>query len=529
MANEEAPAVAVTTPWSADEEGIWRPATLWRPDMKSDAEAHLAAAHAPGAPLPPPAIPATVPPGTTREEVTSVTLESRTRVYVTYNDRVIRQEVLNAGTKVGICIDVPTPPPPPPVPPPPVPPPPVPPPVPPPPVPPPPVPPPPLPPVPPPPPPLSRTFRIDAPRDGVTRADLIIQQQWAQYEPGRDDVFLFPAGDYLLVDSVKIHRGGKVRIVGEPGARIHHQGHTGFQVGNSGQPFEGIVIEGFTFVGLPGRYGRTHGNVGHAVQIYGPKGTVVRDCEFRGSGAAVYNAGVPGQTYGTVMERLTVRGWGGVAVFCNGGERLLNCQLLQDDPDERMENSSHGIYIHSGCDDVRVENVLIERARKYGIQLYGQDPNTTIANVTLRDLTLRSCANGLTLQQSAPDRARVKNLVVERLVTEDIYGGPALSIKQGDSAVFRDIRLGCRPGSQDSTGLQLGLYAPYENTGFNVNNMTFERPVITDCGRGIWAMLSFGGTFSNLRVLQPVFERCRSEVVLEEWQGVPVSGLTIER
>ena len=112
--------------------------------------------------------------------------------------------------------------------------------------------------------------------------------------------------------------------------------------------------------------------------------------------------------------------------------------------------------------------------------LYGQDPGTTIANVRLIDVTLRSCANGLTLQQSETRAARVDNLLVVRLTCEDIYGGPALSIKQGDSAVFRDIRLSCRPGNVDSSALQMGVW------------------------------------------LQPVFERCRVAVAMEGAAGVEI-------
>ncbi len=373
--------------------------------------------------------------------------------------------------------------------------------------------------------PIGKVIRIDAPKDGVTRADLAIQQQWALWEPGT--TFVYPKGDYLCLDSVKIHRGGDQVHVGEPGARILHRAGVGFQVGNGGQPFERIEIAELEFVGYPGKYMRTDGNTGHAIQVYGPKGTIIRDCIFRGPGAAVQNVGSPTQTYGTQMINLFVDGWGGAALFCNGGERIKNCRLIQTDPAEFLQNSSHGIYVHSGCNDVRVEDTLIERARKYGLQLYGQDPGTTISGVYLKNLTMRSCANGLTIQQSAPDRARVKNLKVENLVCEDIYGGPCLSIKQGDEMHFTGCRLSSRPGNRDLAGLQLGVFAPYE-PGFWVSDLLFENGIIENAGRGFWALQSFGGRFENCRVRSTEIRNCVVPAHFETWQGQAVEGVSIE-
>lgn len=370
--------------------------------------------------------------------------------------------------------------------------------------------------------------------DGKTDDRFAFAAAIAQATLQDGQVLFIPRGTYLLNDSAKVFATGgrlirSLRIEGEgPESLLLHDRRIGLAIGTGGQPYSGIEIRGLGFRGIPGAYMKDTGNTGQAIQIYGPKGTVVEDCEFWGSGTAVFNAGAIGQTEGTIMRRLRANGWGAVCIFCNGGDVVEDCQLLQDDPLERQENSSHGIYIHSGCNHVRVERVLIERARKYGIQLYGQDVNTTIENVILRDVTMRSCANGLTLQQSAPDRARVKNLLVERLVAEDIYGGPALSVKQGDGARFTDCKLSARAGVQDLACLQLGVWAPYE-PGFSVTDMTFEGLTLQNGWRGIWVLASNGGTFRNVRVLQPSFMNCRKEIDFEDWNGVPPVGVEVIR
>ena len=367
--------------------------------------------------------------------------------------------------------------------------------------------------------------------DGTTRDDQAVQQAVLAAREGH--TVYFPRGRWNLLDAVKVYKNGGIRFRGDGEASvILHGNRTGLQLGTGGQPYEGLSVVGLAFEGLPGKYMKD-GNTGQAVQVYGPKNTLVEDCWFRGSGTAVFNAGTIGTTYGTVMRRLTINGWGVIGFFLNGGDTVEDCVLIQDDPSERLERSSHGIYIHSGCDNVTVSKVLIERARKYGIQLYGQDPGTTIRDVILRDVTLRSCANGLTLQQSAPDRARVKDLTVERLIAEDIYGGPALSVKQGDGATFRDCRLACRAGVQDLTCLQMGVWAPYE-PGFWMQDMLFERLTLENGWRGIWALASHGGRFERIRVVRPTFVNCRKEIDFEEGGApdgtkVPVTGVEIVR
>ena len=71
-----------------------------------------------------------------------------------------------------------------------------------------------------------------------------------------------------------------------------------------------------------------------------------------------------------------MNGWGTVAIFCNGGEQITNCSLVQDDPHLNTDRpySSHGIYIHSGCTHVRVADTLIQNVRFYGAQVWGIIP-----------------------------------------------------------------------------------------------------------------------------------------------------------
>jgi hypothetical protein len=312
----------------------------------------------------------------------------------------------------------------------------------------------------------------------------------------------FPAGRYRLGDRVAV-RTSNLTLWGDGvNSVIMHGNITGVALGTGGQPLTGLVVKRLKFVGQPGLY-KQDGNSGQGIQVYGPKGAVIQDCDFEGCGTAIFNAGTPGTTYGTRIENCRVNGWGTLAVFCNGGEQIVNCQFVQTDPNRHGERSSHGIYIHSGCDNVLVADTLIQNARKYGAQVYGQDVGTTTTNIVFRRVTMKDCANGLTIQHSRPDAAVAKDVVIEDCSITGTYAGPALSVKQGDGIQILNNLI-----DGGTSGLQLGLWAPYE-PGFSIRNLRATGNVIRNCDRGIWGLASNGGTFSNVSVSGNTISNCR--------------------
>jgi hypothetical protein len=353
--------------------------------------------------------------------------------------------------------------------------------------------------------------RFGARGDGVANDRAAIQAAVDTAHPG--DTIYFPAGTYQVDDRI-VFRKRRLTVRGD-GIRsvIRHGNVTGFQLGTEGEPLTSLVISRLKFVGAPGKY-KKDGAGGQAIQLFGPKKTLIEECDFFGPGCAVFNAGVVGTTYGTRILNCRVHGWGSVAIFCNGGEQILNCQLVQDDPDLNGERSSHGFYIHSGCTDVLVQDTLIQNARKYAAQVYGEQVGTTTARIQFRRVTVKDCANGLTIQQSQPSAARAQEVRIEGCTISGTYAGPALSVKQGDGIEILDNVI-----DGGSVGLQLGVWAPYE-PGFSIVGLRASGNVIKNCGTGIWALASNGGKFENVTVLGNRISRCLRSVNLSGAPGV---------
>ncbi len=347
-----------------------------------------------------------------------------------------------------------------------------------------------------------RTF--GAKGDGKTNDSQAIQKAVNTARSG--DTIYFPAGTYWIDSSIAVNRSG-LTFWGE-GAHsvVEHRHRTGFQLGTDGQAHTGLLVKRLKFVGLPGKYKKSHGNTGIAIEVFGSKGTLIQDCDFQGSGTGVQNS--EGKTFGTRIENCRVNGWGSVAIFCNGGEQILNCQLVQDDSDKNGEQSSHGIYIHSASTDVLVQDTLIQNARKYATQVYGQDVGTTTERSTFRRVTVKDCANGFTIQQSEVKAARAKGVLIEDCSITGTYAGPAVSVKQGDGIqIVKNLIDG------GSAGLQLGVWAPYE-PGFWISHLQATGNVIRNCERGIWGLASNGGRFINVTLTGNQISNCKVPVDL---------------
>ena len=326
-------------------------------------------------------------------------------------------------------------------------------------------------PTPPPPPPTNRVNVRDwgAKGDGSTDDKLAILTALSKVPAGGS--LYFPAGKYLISDWVGIERGNLTVAGDGPASVLYHRDRPGLRFmgpqGGSGA-LQGIVVEKLGFLGVPGKQSGD-GNYGESIQVLGPRGLIVRDCEFTAVGTAVNTPGTTGG-WGTQIQRIKVNAWGGVCLFCNGGELIEDCVLVQSDTNSTPTNikSSHGLYIHSGCTDITVRRCLIQGSWKYGCQLFGKDPNTTIERIIFQDVKFKDCANGFTIQQGSATAAVAKNVLLERCEITGCFLGPALSIKDGDGLTFRDCLLSGRnsqgvvpPGA--SVGLQLGRWHDNEN------------------------------------------------------------------
>jgi hypothetical protein len=356
--------------------------------------------------------------------------------------------------------------------------------------------------------------------DGVTNDRPAIQAALDRFihHPEGGAVY-FPAGTYLLADDAIKIRGDNTRLIGE-GSRsvLVHGLHVGCYAGPEALPSHGNEIRLLTFVGKPGSY-KKDGNEGVGILIFGGKGVIIDSCEFRGCGYPVINAGRADTTYGTQITNCQVFGWGSVGFFLNGGEVVRNCQLIQDDPDRLGERSSHGLYIHSGAHDILVEDVLIQNARKYGCQVYGQDESTSIERVTFRRLILKDTAFGFTVNNYPVDAARVKGLLFEDCQFLGTYNGQALQLLQGDAITVRQCLF-----DGGSMGIALGRWESWGEHGW-ISNVRIENNTIRNCETGIYALASYGGHFENVVLTGNQITQCPTSVNLNGATGIAGSDV----
>lgn len=320
----------------------------------------------------------------------------------------------------------------------------------------------------------------------------------------------FPAGTYILNDALKVFRSS-LTLLGDGDASVLKSiaGSYHVQIG-SGQPYTGLAFRRLHFYGTPGQY-MADGTSRGGVLVFGAQGTQFTDCLFTGCAEPILNAGVAGSTYGTVVTNCRFFGWGRMAIFCNGGERVSNCRLIQDDPSLFGERSSHGFYVHGGCRDVEIADTEIANARKYALQVYSESEPSVTDNIRLLRLNIHDCANGIITAHGNPTAGRLTNGLIEGCTIRGIYAGSSIAIKNGEGVIIRgnviDGNTGAAAGRSGS-GCYLGVWAPYE-PGFSLKDVQVVGNTIRNCDRGIWSLPSNGGTFTNCLVSGNMVSACR--------------------
>jgi nitrous oxidase accessory protein NosD len=173
-----------------------------------------------------------------------------------------------------------------------------------------------------------------------------------------------------------------------------------------------------------------------------------------------------------------------VGFFLNDFEQVRDCSLIQDDPDVDGERSSHGMYIHSGARSVIVSNCLIENVRKYAIQLYGQELDSTLDGVKLLGNTIRNCHDGV-IVTAFSEGPLFRNISIEDNQIEDIEG-IAIRVRKGDQVSIRRNTI-----NRCADGVVLADWQPglqgYFLKGVNVENNT-----ISHCHGAIWVIANNG-------------------------------------
>ncbi len=300
----------------------------------------------------------------------------------------------------------------------------------------------------------------------------------------------FPAGSYLLGSTLQLKR--PVTLAGDgPGSVLIHGGGTALEATGA----SGLVVRSLGFRGSVGKT-MTDGNWGRALHLIACKGAVVEACEFNWPGYGVYHTGVSGVSSGSKITGCKFNGWGAVAVFCNGGEQITNCQMLQLDTAINEERSSHGIYIHSGCADILVQDTLIKNARKYGCQLYGQDVGTFIDRVTFRRVTFEACNYGLTLTPGAQAAGKARDVVIDACRFLSNQNG-ALSIKGGERVTVTAPEI-----TGGKKGMEIGVWGAWPGTP--ISELSITDPKITGTTLGVWAIAQPAAPI-NGRLVRPVF------------------------
>ena len=337
--------------------------------------------------------------------------------------------------------------------------------------------------------------------DGIANDRPAIQVAIGQAVSGQ--AVYFPAGRYKIDDALKFNRKSGVGVIGDPSpiagkpspSVLVHTRFTGLQLGTGGEASTGHYVRNMSFEGLIGKY-MADGNSADAIQIFGPKNTIVEHCYFRGPGRAVDNVGPVGSTYGTVVRHCQVDGWGVNAIFCNGGDLIQDIDLIQDDPNLMGARSSHGFYVHSGASNVTIENVRISNVRKYAGQAYGEDANTYTDNLVLRNITIKNCANGLIVSSAQLSAARPRNLLIDGVVADNVYDSSgAIVMHTVDGGTIKNVTV---RGVTRGTGIKLGDWPPYL-PGMNLKDLVVSNVTVTGAAKGaVWVHGVNGGTFSGV-------------------------------
>jgi uncharacterized protein YkwD len=360
--------------------------------------------------------------------------------------------------------------------------------------------------------PSSRSLSVrDFGARGDGRADDAASVQAAVDTARPGDTVFFPAGSYQLSTPIVVQTE-RIALLGEGTASVlRHAGHVGLQLGR-GEALNGLVVMRLKLVGLPGVF-RAAGNTAAAIQLDGPRGAIIRDCEFSGPGTAIAVAGAPGATSGTRIIGCSVAGWGGSALVLAGGERVERCSLVQNDPDTTGARSDHAIVIRAGSTDIQLIDTVISGARGQAILLDGADGSRPTARIHLLRVQAQDCRSGFLIRQDGSGAPQAREIRVEACQFARI-GGPALWVRQGDGIDIVDNTV-----ESATVGIALGFW-PAAEAGQEVRGLRIEGNDFRSCDRGI-AIHANGGTFQSVSLAGNTFTGCRVNL-----EGAGTPGVT---
>jgi hypothetical protein len=340
--------------------------------------------------------------------------------------------------------------------------------------------------------------------DGVTDDTAACQHAVSAATTG--STVYWPAGTYILKDQLKMNHPPACTLMGAgPTSILKSVAGQSFYIGTGGESGGPVAIKNLKFLGTPGATMQSSILPTGGIQVFGPNDTSVDNCDFESVTSAVFCAGTSTISKRTKVTNCRIKGWARVAFFLNGGETISNCQVVQTDPDLFGEKTSHGFYIHSGCDDVTIQDCLISGCRKYAAQWYGEQVGTTLTNCRMLRCTITGCANGLILAQSQPGAADIHGLVIDHCSITGTYAGSSIAIKQGNGLTITNNVINGNTGASaghSGMGLYVGWWAPYDNVGSgpSVSNCEIAGNQITGADRGFSSLASNGGHFSNVSV-----------------------------
>jgi hypothetical protein len=329
-----------------------------------------------------------------------------------------------------------------------------------------------------------------------------------------------PAGTYFLGDRLDVVTSGLTFTGDGPTSVLWCPGNAALMLGTGGQPLTGLMVTKLGFRGKPGVYQGTGSNNSCGVFMFGPKGTVIRDCDFWALGNAIYNGGPQGSTYGTVIDNCRVHGWGTCAVFINGGEQVTNSSFIQDDPDLLGQKSSHGFYIHSGSHDVLIQDCTIANVRKYALQVYGEQVGTLTSRIILSRLLIENCANGIIAAHSQMGAADIQGLTIVSCSVLGTYAGSGIALKNGGGVLVEDCTI--HNAGMQGAGIYCGNWAPYEQN-MKLSNVQLLNNQISGCSYGLWFLASNGGQLINVAAKGNTVSGNGQNVVGANTPGVTVS------
>jgi hypothetical protein len=300
----------------------------------------------------------------------------------------------------------------------------------------------------------------------------------------------FPSGIYKLSDWLKFNHPVAMTLTGDgPTSVLHSAAGGGLMIGTGGEPGGPVTVTKLKFQGTHGATMRSTALPTGGVQIFGPVGTVIDNCDFQDVMSAVYDAA---PTSGTITRNSRINGWARVAFFVEKNGQVTNCTIDQHDPNPPAGDTSHAFYIHGGASNVTITDNEVSGVAKYFLQEYSEAPNTITTGLQVRRNLVQNCQNGIVLAHSQMGAGDIFNTVIDGNTFRNTNGGSAILIKDGNGVIVsNNVISGCV-----SYGIGLGGWAPFES-GFSIANVDVFGNTVSGCQTGLFGLASNGGSFSN--------------------------------